>query len=200
MAGRFDIRISHDARDLLRRLDEAGRQKFPRAAAAALNKVAATVRTVAKRDIARQTGLRSGVVLAGLAIERAGPDRLLAAVVATGRPVPLIGFAARQTRAGVTAHAWGGRKLYPGAFIATMPTGHVGVFRRLGDRRGAPRPAKGGKTPGRIIRPELPIKQLWGPSIPGGLRDAAVQAALRATVAERLPLELTRALRRFGLA
>lgn len=37
----------------------------------------------------------------------------------------------RQTRAGVTV----GKHKFPGSFIATMPTGHTGVFKRQGVKR-----------------------------------------------------------------
>ncbi len=48
----------------------------------------------------------------------------------------------RQTGVGVTVRGWGSHK---GAFIATMRSGHTGVFVRSGSAR-------------------LPIKELWGPN------------------------------------
>jgi hypothetical protein len=46
--------------------------------------------------------------------------------------VPIYEMYARQTRKGVTFQGRGGRQQIPHAFIATMKSGHVGVFKRTG--------------------------------------------------------------------
>jgi hypothetical protein len=58
------------------------------------------------------------------------------AVDVSGAPVPLIAYPARQTRKGVSVEVnRGKRTLVKGAFVATMASGHKGVFRRVGKAR-----------------------------------------------------------------
>lgn len=54
----------------------------------------------------------------------------------SGDPVPVSAFTVRQTKAGVTALInTGGRTTIKSAFLATMDSGHSGVFYRLGKER-----------------------------------------------------------------
>jgi hypothetical protein len=102
------------------------------------------------REVARDLGLRQGDVTDRIstraALETHG-DRMSAWIIATGARIPLFRFRARQTRSGVTARLPGGAGQYPGAFIATMRSGHTGVFKRRASGR-------------------LPISELHGPSVP----------------------------------
>lgn len=157
------------------------------AANRANNRTAVQVRTEAVRSLGKEIGKATGLSAAGfrrsMRIIRSTRRTLRAAVVASGRPLPLIGFAARQTTRGVTAAAWGKRKLYRGAFIARMPTGHRGVYARTSKKR-------------------LPIRELWGPSIPKVFIDEHVQRSLKTSVTRRWPRnfqrELNYYLRRFN--
>lgn len=142
----------------LERLGKAGRTGIARS----LNRTATTIEARLARDVAKDTGLRVGVVKDEIRREL-DVDNGSVRIVAEGRRLPLIAFDARGPEPsrgkgrGVTARSFGGRKRYPHAFIATvkgpLPTGvvspgHRGVFQR---RAGAGR---------------LPIRQLHGPSIP----------------------------------
>jgi hypothetical protein len=115
----------------------------------ALNKTAAKAKTIVSREIAQDIGMSIAPVKKQIKITKARPVRQVATLQATGKRVPLIKLRARQVRRGVTYSAGKGkgRKLVPGAFIASMPSGHKGVFKRRGRRR-------------------LPITELHGPSIP----------------------------------
>ena len=54
----------------------------------------------------------------------------------SGKPVPLADFPYRQTKTGVIVQVnQGQRKLVRGAFVATMRSGHVGIFRRVNKAR-----------------------------------------------------------------
>ena len=54
----------------------------------------------------------------------------------SGEPVPLVAYPHRQTKKGVSVEVnRGKRTLLKGAFIATMRSGHVGVYRRRGQAR-----------------------------------------------------------------
>jgi hypothetical protein len=121
------------------------------AVARALNRAIASANTVMVRAVAEDMGLKQADVRKQIIVRRAVADavltRMLASLEARGARLPLIAFKARAGRGGVRARLPGGAGHYPRAFIATMPSGHVGVFQR----KAAPR---------------LPIVELHGPSIP----------------------------------
>ena len=76
------------------------------------------------------------------------PDQIaekVISIITSVKRIPLFDFGARQTKRGVSYNL-GGRKTLAGAFIATMPTGHEGVFMRKGANR-------------------LPIQERFGPSL-----------------------------------
>jgi hypothetical protein len=133
----------------LRRL----KSRFPKANARALNRANVSARTFMVKHVASDMGLKSGDVKAELVTREATEAKLSASLEVKGTRIPLIKFAARgpvPSRGrgrGVTARMPGGAGRYPNAFIATMSSGHIGVFQR---RR----------------RARLPIYELRGPSLP----------------------------------
>ncbi len=151
----------------------------------ALNKVAAQGKVAAAR-LVRDTGgykIKIGRVKAAIRVERATAGNLRAALIAKGRPIPLVEFAARQTSKGVTVAVKDGRKLIPGAFLATMPGGHQGVF--VHDERKAQKHRKVNNTRGGWH--QLPIRELYGPSVVDGMANAAVQSALEQVLRDKFP-------------
>jgi hypothetical protein len=117
------------------------------AAARAGNRTLSSRRTLAVRALAENTGLAQKDIRPGVAIEKMTVARLEGKLRFTGRRIPLIAFGARQTRHGVSYRLPGGRGQAPHAFLATMRSGHHGVFQRTGG-------------------PRLPIVELFGPSLP----------------------------------
>lgn len=109
-------------------------------------------RTSITRDIASDTGLKSSDVTKGLALKEASYGSPVASLAASPKRLPLIAFNAsgpepsKGKGRGVTARLGGGRNRYPHAFIATMASGHRGVFQRSGKGR-------------------LPVYELFGPSL-----------------------------------
>ena len=148
--------------------------------AKALTATAKTGRTKAARFIGQSFGLRSTIVRERLTFRRASREDLSASIVAFGRPLTLIKAAksARQTKQGVKATAYGGRQLYAGTFIATMDSGRRGIFTRAT------------KGEGRVGR--LPIRELFGPSVPEALIDDEVSERLSAELSVDLSKKLTR--------
>ena len=141
--------------------------------------------------IAEDTGIRPTEVRKHLYVRRAFENHLQSALVAQGKPPTLYKSATgvRQTKKGVSVRIGNRRKLFPGAFVQTMPvSGHKGIWRRSPasekstgyDRRGRPR------------RNRLPIYELWGPSIPEAMIREHVNAALHQIIHERLPLNFER--------
>lgn len=123
--------------------------RYPQAVRRALTRAGSSARVVMVREIAKDLGIKQGDVQPAVAQPQivVQQDFVSARIVATGARIGLYKFRARQTKTGVTARLPGGAGMYPGAFIATMASGHVGVFKRRGQTR-------------------LPIVELFGPSVP----------------------------------
>lgn len=166
-------------------LNQASR-KVRMATARALNKVTASGRTQASRQI-RAIGyqMKSGDIKKAIVIsQRANQADLNTNLRGSGKPLPLIQFAARQTKVGVSVNVKSGRKVVPHTFIAVMPSGHRGVFVRIGTTH------RRRIKDGRRISTGLPIKELFGPSIKAAFANPDVQSSVKDTISERFPIVL----------
>lgn len=141
-----------------RRLLEIGTDA-PKASTRAVNKTLSGLKTATVRGLAAAVGLRNKDITPSIAIKRATFSNQTGHLAVTGRRIPLIAFNARQTRAGVSYRLPGGRGLVPSGFIATMRSGHTGVFARRGKRR-------------------LPIIEQFGPSLPRAMVGGGLLAAM----------------------
>lgn len=168
-----DVRVSIDFSAFDAALTELGPKNFNAAAMIAVNETARQVNSKAASLVAKEAGFKVADVRKRLRMIKATRTTLTAIVRGSGRAMPLSTFGARQVAKGVSANAWGHRKVYPGAFLATMKTGHRGVFKRLGDDR-------------------LPIKELFGPGVASTMGQPAIRAALEQLISERLPINLQR--------
>jgi hypothetical protein len=138
------------------------------AVARALNQTTVSVQKMLVERIAEDTGLPPAAVNKRLVRTTAKSDALEATIAADRTKVPLIDFGAsgpepsRGAVGGVSVRLRGGHGTYPHAFLATMRTGHRGVFQRVGGAR-------------------LPIRELRGPSVwlVGRKFSAAVEAFAR---------------------
>lgn len=170
-------------RELNRKLTRLERQVFPRALSVSVNNVARTVRTEAARDISKATGLKQSTVKRRVVIrKKANPQDPSAIIQATGRPLNLIEFGARQLkRGGVSAKPWGRRQKFKGAFIATMPNGSEIVVKqsRVGKK------IQRGPNKGRAA-----LEAMFGPGIANEASEPALDRARRRVVSQRLPIEL----------
>ena len=132
--GSFSVRIQHDAREvekMLRGLKNGANKVLVRA----INKTATPVKRVALRSMAKDLRLTQKSVAKSVKLDRATWRLKRATITVTGRRIPIIDFGARQVKKGVTYKGrGGGRKLIPGAYIATMES--KGVFKRIGRERG----------------------------------------------------------------
>jgi hypothetical protein len=139
------------------------REKAPIAQMRALNRSIASANVAMVRVIAADLGVKQGAVKDRIRVQEAKPDRLVARLYANAKRIPLIEFGAkgpepsRGRGAGVSAKLGGARGRIPDAFIATMKSGHRGVFKRVSD--------KGGRRGPRPNHSQLPIRELFGPSI-----------------------------------
>lgn len=160
-------------------LEQLSPRRRNQALSVAVNATAKQVRTQSARNVAKEMGIaRKDVDRAFVIRPYSQPNTLTATIRGRGAPLPLMRFAARQTRKGVTAKAWNVRRTYPGTFIATMASGHQGVFRRTGKGR-------------------FPIKELYGSGVAQVMAQDAVLNTLQDFGSERLNANVLRQLTRY---
>lgn len=122
-----------------------------RAVVRALRKAGSTalrdMRSEATKRIRQRKRIKPKYISRALTLQRAKGSDIAGmswAVNVSGEAVPLVAYPARQTARGVSVEVnRGKRTLIKGAFLATMKSGHEGVFRRTSKAR-------------------LPIKELRG--------------------------------------
>ena len=197
---RIEVRTTIRAamRDLRAKQRAIAQAALPRA----LNKVAAQVRTQAARELKARYGIGVRNARDRLYISRARSGNLIAKVIAEGKPFPLIAFRARDQRPrGVVVTIRGKQRRFPSAFIATMRSGHRGVFARGRYTRGRSgfqfgnfySRAQGRK--GRAL-----INELFTSSAPQGFRTREITQRLVDLVNQKFPgvlaHEIAHALRR----
>jgi hypothetical protein len=114
-----------------------------RAVVRALRKAGSTalrdMRSAASKRIRQRKRIKSSYIGRALSLRRSkGTDiaKMSWAVQVSGEPVPLVAYPHRQTKRGVSVEVnRGKRTLLKGAFVATMRSGHMGVFRRRAEAR-----------------------------------------------------------------
>ncbi len=169
--------------------------------ARALNRTATTARAQASREIrAAGYALKAGDVKAAISVRKATQTEFRAVLRAVGRPNSVGEVRRRQTKDGVSVSVKNGRTVIKGAFIATMPSGHTGVFVRVKSdahsKAIVQKLAKLGRLQlGRVKRHGLPIQQLFGPSIPTAFENDVVQRATSDRYRDRFPGALMQELR-----
>ncbi|MER9706048.1 phage tail protein [Mesorhizobium sp. M0204] len=166
-----------EVKALMRRLQPP---RLNQALSVSVNTTAKQVRTTAARIVAKAGGLKRRDVDPSIRIyPYSTPATLTAVVRGSGRPIALVKFAARQAKAGVTANAWGTRKLYKHTFIATMRSGHEGVFVRTSKQRN-------------------PIKELWGAGVTQVMSQAITMGEIEAEAQDKLTTNVIRQLKRYA--
>lgn len=175
----MSVKVTSNIRDVLSDLDALRKDAKP-AVISALNKMADQVKTQAARSV-RDAGyqLKIGTIKESIRIKRASGSNLTAAAIASGRPISLINYGAKQAATGVQVNVLKGRKVVSHAFIATAPNGQRQVFARVAGSKHK-KNAKGVWT-------QLPIKKLYGPSIPAALVNVSVKDAIIAFIEDKFP-------------
>jgi hypothetical protein len=163
----------------------------PKAITRAINRTLVTVRAAAVKEIAADTALPSRVVRSATEIRNATWENPTGRVVVTGGRLSLYHFKARETKRGVSYRNPGGMgQFVPGAFIRRVKSsaqrvqgldGHLGVFLR---RRPSVRKSVG------AWGPNLPIDQLFGPSLPWVLMRSRIRQAMQQLGTETLEKNL----------
>lgn len=109
----------------------------------ALRKAGATalrdMRAEASKRIRARKRIKGRYITRALTLRRAKGSDIAGmewAVDVSGEPVPLVAYPHRQTKKGASVEVnRGKRTLVKGSFVATMKSGHQGVFRRSGKAR-----------------------------------------------------------------
>lgn len=161
---RISVSVQTDVAEAVRRLGRDVERKALRAAAWSINRVADNVRAEAVREIAAETSIPSRMVRQKIIVRRATPDRLIAEVEA--KPYsPNIGLmGGRQTKVGVSAKAWGKRRVYPRTFLNPRGTGKALV---------------------REDRERYPLRPIRGPSVRKTFMTERIQQRLYAVIEQR---------------
>jgi len=180
----LNISVKADISRAMAKLANVRKEVMEKAVPRALNKVAAETKVESSRSI-RSAGykIKASAIKKQISIKRANRSELKAVVTASGKPIPLIEYAARQVSTGVSVSVKGSRKIIRHAFIAEV-NGHKGVYVRVG--KGHKKVIKNGK----VVWSGLPIKQLYGPSIPAVFGSDVIQQALKDKIKTRFPVLL----------
>lgn len=169
------VSVQSNVREQLDRLNGARRDLKEKAIVRALNRTVDNVRAEAVRRVRETYTLKAGTVRQQMSVEKAWGGRLSASVVANGRPIPLYEFAARWTprmQGASFAVKRGARKTLADTFIATMKSGHKGVFERQGAKR-------------------LPIEEKYSIGVPGMFGAKDMQRVLAAVGMQRFSVNLS---------
>ena len=141
----------------------------------ALNKVGAEVVTQAKRELKDATGLKAGVVAKKIQKDKARRNDNTYSIFIKSRYLNLIEFNAKQTKRGVSAKAWGNRKIYRGAFIGKgQNSGKKLVFKK----------GRGSKQ----------IKAVHGASLPREFERQDMKKIFNKKIKTRFPILFKRAI------
>lgn len=183
---RVDFQL--DIKALQRDLEELGRQAA-QVMARSLNRAGVSGQTAMTRAVAADTGIAQKNIKREIKLDKATRTVPRVALTIAGRRIPLIAFQARGPEPsrgrgkGVTYRLPTGRGRVGDAFIATMRTGHRGVFKRK------PGATRRGKEP---TRPQLPIMELRGPSLPHVFEGklSAFHAAAQESLVRNLQSEI----------
>jgi hypothetical protein len=171
------LAVKFDWRPFIQATDALKRPALDRAVALALVDTAKAANIKAASAIAKHTGLRTARVKPELSYDRVNVGQWRTHLRSKTRLIPLIEFKARETGQGVrAAKPWGRVQVFRSTFIATMRSGHRGVYRRVG-------------------RPRLPIEEMMGSSIHGSYAQPAVRTVVTDTIRKRMPGLLARRIR-----
>jgi hypothetical protein len=137
-----------------------------RAMSGAINRTLTSGRTMIKREIMGELNVSQKATLRVIKIRRASPSKPGGSITVSREPIKLGEFHPKKTKEGVQVQVRKskGAEVIKHAFIATMPSGHTGVFKRFPDAKAKKvMTAKGPRWHG------LRIKELYGPTVVGVL-------------------------------
>lgn len=176
------LKVSTDHAALSRKLQQNLR-RYPRAAAAGINRAAAGALTVSVREIQADVGASSQKsIRKAMTLHRATGEKPVARLIAKSAKnerIPIYEMKPRPRAVTRRRPAGGVRygkenKLIPSSFIARMPSGHIGVFKRKSAK-------------------QLPIAERFGPSVALVFTRRKITDKVLAYLRDKVPEEIVRA-------
>lgn len=149
--------------------------KAVRATQSAGSSALRAMRAEASRRIRERKGIKAGYIDTALTMvyPSSTTDLFTWRLVAKAKPLPLIAFGARQTKSGVSVEVTKGkRSIVRHSFIATMQSGHKGVFMRRGNKQIARKGRYAGKA-------RQPIHELFTATVASTLGQVAPEVLER---------------------
>jgi hypothetical protein len=183
------VAIKIDASEIIQAAADmmAAGAKTEAAVVSGMNKAGDMGFTAASRELRKQTGISMADTKRskGLAKSLARPGDLAYEMLARAPWTPLSYFKPKQGESGVMASPWGRRQFFKRTFMATMRSGHVGVYvRKPGVSR---RVTRMSRTTGKSYQSEMEIRELWGPNLAEELVREPVPTTFRSAIADNLP-------------
>ena len=158
----------------LKDLGYVHKKYIPKAMVTALNKMGKEVVTQAKRELKEATGLKAGTVAKKITKDKARRGDEEYTIRIKSKYLNLIEFNARQTKRGVSAKAWGNRKIYRGAFIGRgQDSGKQLVFKK--------------------VRGSKQIRAVHGASLPREFHRQDMESIFKKKIKTRFPILFKRA-------
>lgn len=172
MAQRF-IDLEENVGEVIAELDSFGKKVRDTGITRALNRTIASVNTEANRRIRSELNIKAKDVRKAITVRRARRGALDASISIEAKAAPIVAYGAKQTRKGVTVKVKRarGRKLLKSAFIATMKSGHRGVFQRRTEKR-------------------LPIDEIFSTSVADAVQNESTFRGIETVARTRFPIEL----------
>lgn len=188
------VSVEEAVKKLRREFADLTGAEFSQGTARAINRALQKGRTEANRAIRAKYTIKASDVSKALKLANARPSQLYGELIAQGKPIPLKFFKHKKTNKGVDVEVKkGSKQSIRSAFIATMASGHRGVFGR-GEyqSRDFKWRAKRLKKKGN----DTPITELHSVSIPSAFSQQKVyditSDAMIKTFSDRMMHELSR--------
>ena len=170
----MEVKIKNNMKQALKDLGYVHKKYIPKAMVTALNKVGKEVVTQAKRELKEATGLKAGTVAKKITKDKARRGDEEYTIRIKSKYLNLIEFNARQTKRGVSAKAWGNRKIYRGAFIGSgRNSGKKLVFKK--------------------VRGSKQIRAVHGASLPREFHRQDMESIFKKKIKTRFPILFKRA-------
>ena len=170
MSNGFSLDVQADFKEVEKMLWYVEKKVIKQATTTTLNRVAASVQSLAVKLLAADIGIKAKDVRRYLRVRKASWDNLYSSIEASGKRIPIGKMGPKQRPKGVSygSNAKTSVKVgyIPGSFVATMSSGHVGVYKRKGKER-------------------TPLVERYGPSIPHVFIQNAINRALLQLAKER---------------
>lgn len=159
-----EISVWSDIRLLTKGVNRLNRKGVPRAITRATNKALLKTRTQTRRQLAKKFNLPAKEVNKTVTHRNASLNNGTAYIQGRGSQIPIIKVkgSVTQKRLGVALNTGTGRRVIPHSFIATMASGHTGVYKRVGRKAG--KRVRYIDSMGRRQTSALPIRELKFPS------------------------------------